>query len=98
MKRLPDLTRTAKALDAFDAADAAYKALDVATTPNATLIAKLDALDELAADVGAAFGLDTADRNNVDDCVALVRPCSKGNAGGESFVRRMVRQWREGDE
>lgn len=55
----------------------------------------LDELDRLGEAVGLAFGQDTADRNNVDDCAGLVRPGPKTPPAGArpSFVRRMVAEW-----
>jgi len=82
MKDLPDLTRTSEALAAFDAVMEPYDS-GYGT--------------DLAKAVGVAFGLDTADRNNQDDCAALIRPGPREPQGGEadlSFVRRMVRQWK----
>jgi hypothetical protein len=79
----PNLTRTAAALEAFDAAhDPQDPGFD----------------SELAKAVGVAFGLDTSDRNNPEDCAALVRPGSREPRGGDvdlSFVRRMVRAFNE---
>jgi len=74
MGKHPDLSRTAAALDAYDA----------------------DPTEENARAVGAAFGLDTADRSDPDVCAALVRPGPRHPLGGDAdlpFVRRMVRRW-----
>ena len=75
----PDLTRTAAALEAFDAAHGPQDPGDLAKA------------------VGVAFGLDTSDRNNAEDCAALVHPGAREPLGGDadlSFVRKMVRAWR----
>ena len=79
MKELPDLTRTAEALAAFDAVHGPHD-------PGHDT--------ELARAVGVAFGLDTADRNDPETCAVLVRPGPREPRGGDadlSFVRRMVR-------
>lgn len=79
----PNLTRTAAALAAFDAAhgprDPGYGS-------------------PLAEAVGVAYGLDTADRNDPETCAACVRPGPRKPLGGDadlSFVRRMVRTFLE---
>lgn len=78
--RFPDLTRTAAALAAFDAAhgphDSGYGT-------------------DLAKAVGEAFALDTADRND-PSTAKMVRPGPRVPRGGDadlSFVRRLVRKW-----
>jgi hypothetical protein len=48
--------------------------------------------------VGEAFGLDTIDRNNPEDCAHLIRPGPPEPPLGDrdvSFVRRCVRAWRQ---
>lgn len=79
----PNLTRTAAALAAFDAAHGPHD----------------PGFDSpLAEAVGVAYGIDTADRNNSDDCAALIRPGPREPLGGDadlSFVRRMVRAFKE---
>lgn len=92
-KQLPDLSRTAAALDAFDEADARFTPEAVHSMTTAESLAAMKELDVLAAKVGRCYGLDTADRNSLTDCADLVRPNSRHSAG-ESFVRRMVEQWR----
>ncbi len=79
---LPDLTRTIKAIEAYD------KAADASD---------LEALEALGESVGEAFGLDTSDRNNLNDCKQLIRPGPKVPGSGYelSFVRRMVELWRK---
>lgn len=97
---LPDLSRTARALERHDALE------DLLDSDEGAILADEDAarhsnqlekLDFLAAEVGRAYGLDTADRNDPQTCADLVRP-GKANPqlGNElSFVRRMVGQWRK---
>jgi hypothetical protein len=80
---LPNLNRTVAALAAFDAVHGPHDP---------------GLFSPLAEAVGVAYGLDTADRNNPDDCAALVRPGPREPRGGEadlSFVRRMVRTFNE---
>lgn len=93
---LPDLSRTAAALEAHDRA---YEALREAASRSIGIhrLHALDAeVDRLAAAVGAAYGLDTADRNDPGDCAALIRPGSPSPPPGSelSFVRKMVALWR----
>jgi len=79
-RKLPDLSRTEAAIKAFDGA------------------AELDKKNELAQAVGRTYGQDTIDRNDPETCTALVRPGPPTPSLGEtdvSFVRRMVRKWRE---
>lgn len=93
---LPDLTRTAQALAAYDAFDVRYEETVEKLTPSEAL-AMLDELERLGAAVGRAFGQDTVDRNNPDTCADLVRPGPRNPGAGSrpSFVRRMVAQWKE---
>lgn len=86
-RELPDLTRTEAALSEYDAFDRDFKA----EGSQAEVIAAFDQLESKARAVGHAFGLDTADRNNLLTCERCVRP---GFAGSDSFVRRMVAKWR----
>lgn len=96
-----DLSRTAAALAAFDEFDSKFHERVLATRSHAEL-SKLDAENErLAREVGVAFGLDT-DRaiggpNDPQVCADLIRPGpAKPPPGCElSFVRRMVRLWRD---
>jgi hypothetical protein len=97
--KLPDLSRTAAAINAYDQAVAVYEAY-ASKHPN-------DAEDEhlyknvesCEATVGAAYGEDTKDRNDPETCAKLVRPGPKEPSPGEelSFVRRMVAKWKEQD-
>lgn len=98
--KLPDLSRTAAAIAAFDVIDAEFEAYmsgesgcpDVGVTKDL-----FRRLEEAGAAVGRAFSEDTEDRNDPATCVGLVRPGPAvprpGNA--PSFVRRMVARWRE---
>lgn len=91
---LPDLSRTAAAIEAYDAYDAAFQPERMTNDAALAGFAKLDALAEA---VGLAFGLDTADRNSVETCRQCIRPGHKVPGPGceRSFVRRMVALWRE---
>lgn len=94
---LPDLSRTAVALEAHDRA---LEALRSAADQSIGIhrLRALDAeVDRLAAVVGAAYGLDTADRNDPQTCADHIRPGPPTPPPGAtlSFVRRMVTQWRE---
>ena len=70
---------------------------DLSRTEAAIAAYDCDPSDELAAAVGAAYGEDTQDRNNPATCAALIRPGPKVPTPGSelSFVRRMVKLWRE---
>lgn len=100
MKELPDLTRTQTAIAAYDVADTNFRdsALWDGSGPSTDEASRLLAeLECLAVAVGAAYGEDTKDRNDPATCRQCIRP---GNlippvGFGESFVRRMVRQWEE---
>lgn len=90
----PDLTRTAAALAAYDEHD--QNVPDLTRLSNDACVEWLDENDRLARAVGVAFGLDTSDRNDPGDCAELLRPGPPPGGGREeSFVRRMVREWRE---
>lgn len=88
------LTRTIKALEEYDAADAEYEKLMSRhmMVSGRDADATLKRLDRLAEAVGYAYGLDTSDRNSVETCRQCVRPGPKIPAPGceLSFVRRMV--------
>lgn len=91
MKALPNLSRTIAALKAYDEADEGF-----ATHSHAMSDEEADAmfqrLEKLGEAVGAAYGLDTADRNDPKTCAALIRPGPRVPPVGSelSFVRRMV--------
>lgn len=83
MASFPDLSRTSKALEAFDAVHGPQDPGHGSS---------------LAEAVGVAYGLDTADRNDPETCRATVRPGAREPLGGDadlSFVRQMVRTFRE---
>jgi hypothetical protein len=92
-----DLSRTAAALKAYDEYDeTVVQKIDQSTSYASAQAAEND-LEALAREVGFCFGLDTYDRNNIDDCQRLLHPGPKiAPPGGElSFVRRMVKKWEE---
>ena len=93
-KTLPDLSRTKAAIEAYDTFDAAA----TMSGSQDEVLAELAELERLGKEVGRAFGLDTADRNNVRDCEMYIRPGNKTPPAGFqlSFVRRMVARWVEG--
>jgi hypothetical protein len=96
-----NLKRTAAAIDAYDKVDGEIgKIMELVHARRGNL----DELDELCAErdrlgeaVGIAYGEDTKGFNDPDTCGALIRPGRKVPPLGasESFVRRMVRLWRE---
>jgi hypothetical protein len=92
-----DLTRTAAALDAYDAFDVDFGKLMSAATTKEEVFALVHREHELGEAVGEAFGLDTMDRNSVSNCKQCVRPGPKHPllGFGESWVRKVVREWRK---
>ena len=96
LTKLPDLSRTKAAIEAYDTFDAAFDAKG----SQDDVLAEFAELERLGQAVGHAFGLDTADRNNVRDCEMYVRPGNKIPPAGSklSFVRRIVAQWEEQHE
>jgi len=83
---LPDLTRTARAVEALDAEYA---------KPDSEI--DWSKIIELDREVGRAFGEDTADRNNqrtCEQCVRAGRP-SPGPGFELAPVRRWVEQWKK---
>ncbi len=84
-----DLTRTAAALTAYDA-EHAKPMPDVLSAA----ISKIALEEKLGQEVGRAYGLDTADRNNLATCEECIRPgkAHPDHPDDESFVRRMVRE------
>jgi len=95
VERLPDLSRTLAALKAHDERlPLLMKAMDAART-DADLRKVLADIEQLEEAVGSAFGLDTSDRNNPEDCRKLCRPGPAVPPPGQelSFVRRMVAEW-----
>ncbi len=92
---LPSLEKTQAAIAAYDAADEKYTADEIQGKHDA--LKALENLEQLGEAVGTAFGEETQDRNDSEDCRRLIRP---GHAvpppGAElSFVRRMVKDWEE---
>ena len=89
-----DFTRTEAALADYDAFNASIDAkvdtiLDETSDPDeasARVLAVFDELDQKAAAVGHAFGLDTASINALDTCEACIRP--------GPWVRKLVSDWR----
>ena len=89
-KPLPDMRRTWKALQAYDKHEATHPFTVNAGPCNWTSDQWLEWFaksDQLGEAVGVAFGLDTADRNNQEDCRRLIRP--------GKFVRGCVLAWLE---
>jgi hypothetical protein len=95
-KEIPDLSRTKAALEVYDAFDSEFDA----EGSQDDVLAEFAELERFGKAVGRAFGLDTADRNNVDDCERCIRPGNKVPPAGMqlSFVRRMVERWEEQEE
>lgn len=89
IRSLPDMSRTIKALAEYDALVDDLEAYPVPDEHFVDAVVRLEALGEA---VGVAFGLDTADRNNLETCRQCVRPGPKNPSPGSelSFVRRMV--------
>ena len=92
---LPDLSRTEAALAEYDAAGPRIAEMFATATTNAEVEAAAAEEERLGAAVGEAFGLDTADRNNLETCKRCVRPgpAVPAPGAGVSFVRRMVAKW-----
>lgn len=67
----PDLTRTRAAIAAYDEIDA-----QIERCPTCDFEALLDGLDEAKRAIGAAFALDTADRNDPE--VLLITTTAEG--------------------
>lgn len=94
-----DFTRTDAAIKLYDQEDAILDAMGP-DTPVGQLVAQFDYVDLLGEHVGEAFGLDTADINNLDTCRGCIRPGRKIPSPGRepSFVRRMVLDWKKHKE
>lgn len=82
---LPDLTRTAAALELYDWMGAELDRCDAITDE------MVEHLDTARRRVAVAYGLDTADRNNPVDCAASLM-----DESGLRFIRRMIALWRGG--
>lgn len=95
VEKLPDLSRTLAALKTYDKRlPQLMRVLDKAQT-DAELRTMMIEIEKLEESVGAAYGLDTADRNSPETCRGVVRPGPAVPPPGQelSFVRRMVAQW-----
>lgn len=90
-KPLP-LPLTQAALARYDRLEPILSRKMFATRDHRLTMLLLDLIGRLAEDVGWAFGLDTAEINNVDTCRWCVRPGPPIPAPGTelSFVRRQV--------
>ena len=89
-----DLGRTAEAIQAFDDH---WITFDRCPQTNEAIRAWVAESERMGAAAGHAFGLDTADRNNLKTCEDCVRPGPPGPPRpgfAENFVRRAVREWR----
>ena len=73
--------------------------MDLTRTEKAILAYDAHPTEANAREVGVAYGEDTKDINNSDDCAALIRPgkAEPMNPLDETFVRRMVRKWKAGE-
>jgi hypothetical protein len=96
-----NLKRTAAAIDAYDKVDGEVgRVMNLARADRGNpdcLDGLFEERERLAEAVGAAYGEDTKGLNDPVTCRAMIRPGSKVPPLGaeESFVRRMVRLWRE---
>lgn len=88
-----NMTRTIKALEAYDKANKRFQEL----SPRELNEEELSKLEKLAEEVGYAYGLDTSDRNNIETCRQCIRPGPSTPAPGFelSFVRRMARDFHD---
>lgn len=96
-KTLLDLSRTERAIAAYDIVDASVTEMLEEDDLTDELVMKAFALLEEAGEaVGAAFGEDTSDRNSMETCRGCVRPGPAVPSPGQelSFVRRRVAEWR----
>lgn len=91
-----DLSRTEAAIAAYDALDAIALQGAPSLTTNAEVEELFAKLEAAGAEVGRAFGLDTAGFNNPETCEKYIRPGPKNPPPGSelSFVRQTVRRWR----
>lgn len=92
-----NLSRTRDAIVAYDEADTRLNTDHILSLSLVACHIAMQELGSLAEAVGAAYGEDTADRNDPATCRQLVRPgrLVPGPGFEESFVRRMVREWQE---
>jgi len=92
---LPDLSRTARAIEVLDRLEPILreKVISCPTNKAERIQAEIDALER---EVGEAYGEDTKDRNDPRACAELRAGSPVPPPGCElSFVRRMVGLWRE---
>lgn len=86
-----DFTRTEAALAKYDAEVAAawakVNAMSNEELTDGHVYKAVHTENRLGREVGRAFGLDTADRNNVETCEGCVRP--------GPWLRNIVATWRE---
>jgi len=95
-----NLTRTIHAIEAYDHLLEKFQQLDAAKEDADKILRALSDLEAAEEHVGYMYGLDTSDRNNVDDCRKYVHPGNKEVSPGEDdvcFVRRMVRDFHSPD-
>lgn len=95
-KKLSDLSRTARALEEYDAFEPRYSRELMAATTNEEVERLVAEEQRMGEAVGIAFGEDTKGINNPETCRKCVRPGpSVPGTGYElSFVRRMVAKWK----
>ena len=61
------------------------------------ILKKIEIVEEYARQIGLAYGNDTKEINNREDCERFIRPGVKEpvNEDDLSFVRKMVKRWEE---
>ena len=96
LRELPDLSRTAMAIEEYDKYHDKFKVMPT----DRNLGKAVGKLERLAEAVGGAFGLDTIDRNDPQTCKDHIRPGFANPPPGYelSFVRRMIKKWKEQKE
>jgi hypothetical protein len=94
---MTDFTRTEAAIKHLDKLQARFTIGTVARMKGPTVRKKEAELLAAEEAVGIAFGEDTKGFNDPFQCRSLIRagPRKPPVGGEESFVRRIVRQWRE---
>ena len=78
---MPALKRTSDALAFYDRLSHQFNKCS-----NANIVAMFNKLEDAGKRVGHAFGLDTADRNALDTCEQVIRPCP--------WIRQIVAEWK----
>lgn len=86
-----DLSRTEIALRKYDRISARLSR-DAGSLPRKQFNELWSAYQRACTKLGEAFGLDTADRNKMSDCLTLVKP---DHSKGAEFIRSVVQRWRE---